>query len=166
MNRSRSYIHPVFIPIVNTPVVGEPRIVEKLATNSTAQTNPPGPLYTRGRNSRCNQREKRRCWHHQHCWEAGQAGQDRAAIYPKLRAQAGTHFTSGRRRWQHLIWFLASKHTPPAHTKSWWPRSSSKHHNADCSALDGPPRGEELTRAMLVLVDLCLAPVALLAKTY
>lgn len=35
-----------------------------------------------------------------------------------------------------------------------------RHHDADYIVLDGPPRGAELTRAILVLADLCLAPVA------
>lgn len=35
-----------------------------------------------------------------------------------------------------------------------------QNHDADYIVLDGPPRGAELTRAILVLADLCLAPVA------
>lgn len=34
-----------------------------------------------------------------------------------------------------------------------------QHHDADYIVLDGPPRGAELTKAILVLADLCLAPV-------
>ena len=34
-----------------------------------------------------------------------------------------------------------------------------QNHDADYIVLDGPPRGAELTKAILVLADLCLAPV-------
>lgn len=34
-----------------------------------------------------------------------------------------------------------------------------QHANADYIVLDGPPRGAELTKAILVLADLCLCPV-------
>ncbi len=48
-------------PVVNTPVVGEQLIVDKLAINSTAQANPPAPSTRGGETAGLTKKERRPC---------------------------------------------------------------------------------------------------------